>query len=154
MVKYYLVISFLLFGETFSVPAQSKKDQILLLSKQVDSLNQVLNSKDLNLVEADNQSKKLQGVILTEKNKNIELQRLLDIQIQQVQEYKVLLEKSLDQNQKLHQEIRRINSLHVERNCSDVIGNSIANYPIRTTGEASGCIGDGCDEIGTFQRRS
>ena len=42
MVKFYLVISFLLFGESYSVSAQSKKNQISSLQIRIDSLTALL----------------------------------------------------------------------------------------------------------------
>jgi hypothetical protein len=47
----------------------------------------------------------------------------------------------------LSQQIQDDLKLKIKRSFSEVIGNSTTNYPIRITGEMSGCIGGGCEEV-------
>jgi hypothetical protein len=84
MIKYFLLILFIVLS-TSLVLSQSKKDQILILLNKVDSLDQVVSNKNFCIAGKDIEISKLQNQISQENKKNLELQNLLELQIQESQ---------------------------------------------------------------------
>jgi len=142
-----MLVYLILLSVSSKALAQSRKLQIESLSKQVDSLNGVIVVQNGLVAQGEKQLIALKEVLLNREKEIAEGQTRLKSQIAETEEQRVKLEMATSENERLSQQIQDDLKLKIKRSFSEVIGNSTTNYPIRITGEMSGCIGGGCEEV-------
>jgi|GEM_PF-3952088 len=142
-----MLVYLILLSVSSKALAQSRKRQIQSLSKQVDSLNGVIVVHYGLMAQSEKQLIALKELLLIREKEIAEGQTRLKSQIAETEEQRVKLEMATSENERMSQQIQDDLRLKIKRSFSDVIGNSTSNYPIRITGEMSGCIGGGCEEV-------
>jgi hypothetical protein len=134
--------------------SQSKKEQILILTSRVDSLIQVINSKniliDKNLIEIGNlESKNNENNIIQSnlQNELFQLKVKFDSILNILDSNKIEIQSK--NNQILSLKNNEFKSPNLIYDCKGALGNSSSYYPFRMNGEMNGCIGKKCEEVPT-----
>jgi len=148
---FLILITFLI---SINSIAQNKKEQILILTSQVDSLIQVINVKnsliEKNLINIDNLERKNNENNIIQSNLRNEL-FLLNLNIDSI--LNILdsnkIEIQSKNNQILSLKNHEFKSPNLIYDCKGALGNSSSYYPFRMNGEMNGCIGKKCQEVPT-----
>ena len=130
-----------------SAYAQNKKEQLVILSNRIDSLNLVVSTKNSDIVEKQNQMTKFEQELIGNKQKLSDAETQINNLKQDITLGNQKLANAVTQIQLLSQQIITLKNTQLKHDCSSAVGNSSGNYPTRINGNISGCISEGCDEI-------
>lgn len=142
----FFICSIACFINTYFSYSQGKKEQIIKLRSEVDSLNKFVNllqkynndnfSKIQKLEDSFNKIDKLNKKFISKLKSDLDSlgQKLIDEEVR----YKNLNEEYKN---------RELKEIKINHDCNEAVGNALKTYPVRTNGLANGCIGLGCEEI-------
>jgi len=134
--------------------AQTKKEQIIILTSRIDSLFQVVDSKNTIIDESIKTIKNLENKI--NENNIIETKLQNDVLLSKLKYDSILnlldsntnkLETQLKNNKILSLQINELKNFNLKYDCREALGNSSSNYPYRISGVMNGCIGESCEVV-------
>jgi len=146
---FLILLSLLINTNSF---AQSKKEQIIILTTRLDSLVQVINLRNTVIDENLKTINKLEQKTIENDLTHSKLQKELfqlklnfDSILNIIDSNKIEIQAK--NNQILSLKSHEFKSPSLIYDCKGALGNSSSYYPFRTNGEINGCIVETCEEI-------